>query len=137
MSRPWTGKKGPSSHRRRVSRETLELAITAAVKESDPQCGPFVGVLIEHHAPRSREDTNWAIKGIRLEGPITTSAARPWSPSSMKCRARLNFVRTLLPPGRLFAAGADDQVDRDARDHALRLGASGRGAARAPVHAGK
>ena len=66
MSRPWTGKKGPSSHRKRVSRETLELAITAAVKESDPQCGPFVGVLIEHHAPRSREDTNWAIKGIRF-----------------------------------------------------------------------
>ena len=66
MSRPWTGKKGPSSHRKRVSRETLELAITAAVKESDPQCGPFVGVLIEHHAPRSREDTNWLIKGIRF-----------------------------------------------------------------------
>ena len=66
MSRPWTGKKGPSSHRKRVSRETLEMAITAAVKKSDPQCEPFVGVLIEHHAPRSREDTNWAIKGIRF-----------------------------------------------------------------------
>jgi hypothetical protein len=64
--RPWTGKKGPSSHRKRVSREAIEMAITAAVKESDPQCEPFVGVLIEHHAPRSREDTNWAIKGIRF-----------------------------------------------------------------------
>jgi hypothetical protein len=64
--RPWMGKKGPSSHRKRVSREDLEMAITAAVKESDPQCEPFVGVLIEHHAPRSREDTNWAIKGIRF-----------------------------------------------------------------------
>ena len=42
------------------------MAITAAVKESDPQCEPFVGVLIEHHAPRSRGDTNWAIKGIRF-----------------------------------------------------------------------
>ena len=44
----------------------LEMAITAAVKKSDPQCEPFVGILIEHHAPRSREDTNWAIKGIRF-----------------------------------------------------------------------
>jgi hypothetical protein len=42
------------------------MAITAAVKESDPQCEPFVGVLIEHHAPRSRDDANWAIKGIRF-----------------------------------------------------------------------
>ncbi|SHH32787.1 hypothetical protein [Bradyrhizobium erythrophlei] len=42
------------------------MAIAAAVKKSDPQCEPFVGVLIEHHAPRSRGDTNWAIKGIRF-----------------------------------------------------------------------
>ncbi|SHG50712.1 hypothetical protein SAMN05443248_1782 [Bradyrhizobium erythrophlei] len=63
---PWTGKNGPSSHRKGVSREALEMAITAAVKKSDPQCEPFVGVLIEHHAPGSREDTNWAIKGIRF-----------------------------------------------------------------------
>ena len=66
MSRPWTGKKGPSSHRKRVSRETLEMTITAAVKKSDPQCEPFVGVLIEHLAPKSPEDANWAIKGIRF-----------------------------------------------------------------------
>jgi hypothetical protein len=42
------------------------MVITDAVKKSDPQCEPFVGVLIEHHAPRSRDDTNWAIKGIRF-----------------------------------------------------------------------
>jgi hypothetical protein len=66
MSRPWTGKKGPSSHRKRVPREVLELVIAAAVKNTDPQCEPFVGVLIEHHAPKSREDANWAIKGIRF-----------------------------------------------------------------------
>ena len=66
MSWPWTGKKGRSSHRKRVSRETLEMEITAAVKKSDPQCEPFVGVFIEDRAPRSREDTNWAIKGIRF-----------------------------------------------------------------------
>jgi len=42
------------------------LAITAAVKNLDPQCEPFVGVLIEHCAPKSGKDTNWAIKGIRF-----------------------------------------------------------------------
>jgi hypothetical protein len=66
MKPSWKAKKGPSSHRKRVSRETLELAITAAVKNSDPQCQPFVGVLIEHRAPKSGEDTNWAIRGIRF-----------------------------------------------------------------------
>jgi hypothetical protein len=49
-----------------VPRKILELAIAAAVKNTDPQCEPFVGVLIEHHAPKSREDANWAIKGIRF-----------------------------------------------------------------------
>ena len=42
------------------------MAITAAVKKSDPQCEPSVGALIEHHAPKPREDTDWAIKGIRF-----------------------------------------------------------------------
>ena len=42
------------------------MEITAAVKKSDPQCEPFVGALIEDRAPRSREDANWAIKGIRF-----------------------------------------------------------------------
>jgi len=42
------------------------LAITAAVRNSDPQCEPFVGVLIEHRAPKSGKDTNWAVKGIRF-----------------------------------------------------------------------
>jgi hypothetical protein len=65
MKRPWTGKKGPSSHRKRVPRKILELAIAAAVKNTDPQCEPFV-VLIEHRAPKSREYANWAIKGIRF-----------------------------------------------------------------------
>src|SRR4029077_6879987 len=35
------------------------------------------------------------------------------------------------PQGPLRAPGAHDQADRDARDHALSLGASGRGAVRA------
>jgi hypothetical protein len=64
MSPPW--EKRRASDRKRVPREALERGVTLAVKNSDPQCEPFVGVLIEHHAPKSREDTNWAIKGIRF-----------------------------------------------------------------------
>jgi|ERR1700737_2766202 hypothetical protein len=64
MLPPW--KKGRASDRKRVPREAFERVISAAIKNSDPQCEPFVGVLIEHHAPKSREDTNWAIKGIRF-----------------------------------------------------------------------
>ena len=41
----------------------------------------------------------------------------------------------IVPEGSLCAAGAYDQADRDARDHAVSLGASGRGAVRAPVRA--
>jgi hypothetical protein len=73
MSRSWTGKKGPSSHRKRVSRETLEMVITDAVKKSDPQCEPFVGVLIEHHAPKIRTGL---LREFGLEGPIAASAAQ-------------------------------------------------------------
>ena len=64
MSRPWTKRR--ASDRKRVPRETLERTITVAVKNSDRQCEPFVGVVIEHLAPKSPEDANWAIKGIRF-----------------------------------------------------------------------
>jgi hypothetical protein len=42
----------------------------------------------------------------------------------------------LMPEGPLRAARTHHQADRDARDHALSLGASGRGEVRRPVHAG-
>jgi hypothetical protein len=64
MSRPWTKRR--ASDRKRVPRETLERTITVAVKNSDRQCEPFVGVFIEHLAPKSPQDANWAIKGIRF-----------------------------------------------------------------------
>ena len=64
MSRPWTKRR--ASDRKRVPRETLERTITVAVKNSDRQCEPFVGVVIEHRAPKSPGDANWAIKGIRF-----------------------------------------------------------------------
>jgi hypothetical protein len=52
--------------RDRIKCETLEVAIATAVKKSDPRCEPFVGVVVERREPRSRDDTNWAVRGIRF-----------------------------------------------------------------------
>jgi hypothetical protein len=54
------------SSREQIKCETLELAIATAVKRSDPRCEPFVGVFIERHTPKSRDDTNWAVRGIKF-----------------------------------------------------------------------
>jgi hypothetical protein len=51
--------------RRTVSRAALELAITNAVKASDPECSIFVGVIVERMIPASRTEANWTVKGIR------------------------------------------------------------------------
>jgi hypothetical protein len=48
-----------------VTRDTLQLAITDAVRKSDPACEPFVGVVIERTA-QSTPASNWAIRGIKF-----------------------------------------------------------------------
>ncbi|MGH6701971.1 MAG: hypothetical protein ACREC2_00825 [Bradyrhizobium sp.] len=59
-------KKRKPSGRTRVLRTTIEQAITAAVKKSDPLCENFVGVWIEPSVQSTGEDTNWRIKGIQF-----------------------------------------------------------------------
>jgi hypothetical protein len=54
-----------SDKRSAVSRKRLESAVTEAVK-SVPDCAAFVGVIIQRIEPKSRNDTNWAIKGVRF-----------------------------------------------------------------------
>jgi len=54
------------SNRVQINCEALELAIASAVKGCHPRCEPFIGVFIERFAPKSPEDTNWAVKGIRF-----------------------------------------------------------------------
>jgi hypothetical protein len=54
------------SSRDRIKCATLEVAIATAVKRSDPRCEPFVGVVVERRTPKSRDDTNWAVRGIRF-----------------------------------------------------------------------
>ncbi len=59
----WSGIR-KSGKRSAVSRESLESAVTEAVKPLlDGE--PFVGVIIQHIEPKSRTDSNWAIRGVR------------------------------------------------------------------------
>jgi hypothetical protein len=44
----------------------LEVAIATAVKRSNPSCQGFIGVFVERSAPKSRDEANWAIKGIKF-----------------------------------------------------------------------
>jgi hypothetical protein len=37
-----------------------------AVKRADPRCEDFIGVFIEHRTPKSRDDTNWAVRGVKF-----------------------------------------------------------------------
>jgi hypothetical protein len=46
--------------------KTLGLAITAAVRKSNPLCENFIGVWIEAGAQTSRGGTSWSVKGIQF-----------------------------------------------------------------------
>ena len=52
--------------RSRVSRESLQSAITEAVKKAEPGCEAFAGVVIERKTSKSRLDANWAVRGVRF-----------------------------------------------------------------------
>jgi hypothetical protein len=54
------------SSRERIKYATLEVAIATAVQNSDPRCGSFIGVFIERRTPKSRDDTNWTVKGVKF-----------------------------------------------------------------------
>ena len=54
------------SSREQIKCATLEVAIATAVQRSDPRCGPFIGVFIERRTPKSRDDANWAVKGVKF-----------------------------------------------------------------------
>jgi hypothetical protein len=54
------------SSREQIKCKTLEVAIATAVKRSNPRCEPFIGVFIERRTPKSRDDTNWAVRGVKF-----------------------------------------------------------------------
>jgi hypothetical protein len=58
--------KKDNSARQKVAIKTLELAITEAVRKSDPQCETLIGVWVEPCSQRPSTDANWSIKGIQF-----------------------------------------------------------------------
>jgi hypothetical protein len=56
----------PLDNRKPISREDLQAAITGAVKIADPDCEPFVGVIVQLAQRSSLAEANWAIRGIKF-----------------------------------------------------------------------
>jgi cold shock CspA family protein len=48
-----------------ITRSDLESTIADSVRGTDPQCGAFVGVIVERIVPKSPQDANWAVKGVK------------------------------------------------------------------------
>jgi hypothetical protein len=55
-----------SGSREQIRCITLEGAIAIAVKRSDPRCEPFIGVIVERSAPKSSDDANWDVIGVKF-----------------------------------------------------------------------
>jgi hypothetical protein len=59
-------KRRKPSDRASVLANTIETAIVAAVKQSDPLCEKFLTVWIEPQAQKSSDDANWRVKGVQF-----------------------------------------------------------------------
>jgi hypothetical protein len=53
----------PTDDRRLIASETLQSAITKAVQKAEPA---FVDVIVQRITPKSRFDTNWALRGVKF-----------------------------------------------------------------------
>ena len=56
----------PLHQRASILRDELQAAIVAGVREADPACEPFVGVVIERVDGDPDIKANWAIKGVKF-----------------------------------------------------------------------
>jgi hypothetical protein len=56
----------PTNDRSLMASETLQSAITKAVKKAEPACETFVGVIVQRITPKSRFDANWALRGVKF-----------------------------------------------------------------------
>jgi hypothetical protein len=56
----------PTDDRSLITSETLQSAITDAVKKAEPACEAFVGVIVERTTPKSRFDANWVLRGVKF-----------------------------------------------------------------------
>jgi hypothetical protein len=75
VSRPLTEQKQPASlssktetrgDRHLIGAQTLETAISEAVKRGVPECEDFVGVIVQRTTPQSRFDPNWVLRGVKF-----------------------------------------------------------------------
>jgi hypothetical protein len=66
LSMPAFWKKRRPSDRSPVLAKTIELAITASVKKSDPLCENFLAVWIEPHEYTSLGEPNWHLKAVQF-----------------------------------------------------------------------
>jgi hypothetical protein len=55
-----------SVERSPITSTNLQSAITEAVKKSVPGCEAFVGVIVQQTTPKSRFDSNWALRGVKF-----------------------------------------------------------------------
>jgi cold shock CspA family protein len=66
--------------RKQIGRAALELKLTEAVRSKDPECGRFVGVIVQRVEPKSPDGVNWSVKGVkygktdRTRGGVVLSA---------------------------------------------------------------
>ena len=44
----------------------IESAIVEAVKSAAPDCRDFVGVIVRQKTPKSRQDVNWELQGVKF-----------------------------------------------------------------------
>ena len=51
--------------RQTVTRDALQFVIAEAIRTTGSQCDAFVGVWLEKRTPKSRDDANWKVKGIK------------------------------------------------------------------------
>jgi hypothetical protein len=69
----------PAHSHRPISRADLEATITEVIRNVDPACEGFGGVIIGPKVPASPLDTNWEIIGIRFAGADRDSASKALS----------------------------------------------------------
>jgi hypothetical protein len=77
--KPWGAAKKPK--RTPITRAALEAAISEAVKEANPQCEGFIGVIVERIIPVVSGGANWAVKGVKYGN----AARGPCSAEISKC----------------------------------------------------
>jgi hypothetical protein len=64
LERPVENQLAPK--REQISSSSLQDAITDAVRKADPICSAFGGVFVERFKPKSRQEANWEIKGVKF-----------------------------------------------------------------------